>query len=221
MNEKDLNALIRMAAEAERLEEPAGARFEWARADGAERQLRVRKMITGVATLAAAACLGFAAISWLKPAQPVAPGSSGPIAIEKAPAVTPAVVEKATDVALPVPTSPLGAVLLAVFSDKENNCSCLQLNPADFKGDLASWGSEDLVRMARETRCQDDPTRVLVIAMEGPKDKLPSSTAEAELLAAAVRENTPHCGDDICFTQTAAPFVPAGVRVVAGSMALR
>jgi hypothetical protein len=117
--------------------------------------------------------------------------------------------------------SPLGAVLLAVFSDAENNCSCIQLNPADFNGNLKNLGSAELIQMAKQSGCYENPQQVLVIAMEGPRDQLPNSTVEAEMLASAVRENTPHCGDDACFTQTTAPFLSADVRVVAGSLALR
>ena len=213
MNDKDLSALIRMAVEAERLGEPGPVRFEWARADAQERKDRVRKMVAGVATLAAAACLGFAAITWLRPTPPAAL-TPAPVAVNHA------TKEAGTALATVMPPS-VGAVLLAVFNDVEENCSCIQLNPADFAGGLANLDRAELVRIARETSCHDDPGQVLVIAMEGPQGSMPSSAAEAELLATAVRENTTHCPDDACFTRTAAPFLPEGVRVVAGSIALR
>jgi|GEM_PF-3279098 len=222
MIDKDLSALIRMAVEAERLETPAPVRFEWARGDGASRKEQVRKMIAGVATLAAAACLGFAALTWMQPATvtpgpvavaPLGSGTGSGLNTEIAKAAVPGVID--------VVPAPLGAVLLAVFTDAENNCSCIQLNAADFQGKLASLGSAELIQLAKQTGCHEDPQRVLVIAMEGPRDQLPSSTIEAEMLASAVRENTPQCGDDACFTETTAPFLSADVRVVAGSVALR
>ncbi|HYE63305.1 MAG TPA: hypothetical protein VD997_15040 [Phycisphaerales bacterium] len=227
MNDRDLNALIRMAQEVEQLEEPAPLRFEWAQADAGARKLHVRKALGGVAALAAAACLGIAAITWMKPAPS---GVPGPVATNSGPAAVPIDVKveprsEGRDVAVRLASakgsSPLGAVLLAVFKDSEDRCSCIQINGADFKGDLASIGSSELVRAALESSCHENPQEVLVIAMEGPRDRLPSSTAEAEFLAAAVQSGSSHCSDDGCLTETTGAFLPEGVRAVAGTVALR
>lgn len=216
MDDKDIAALIRMAAEAERLEEAAPLRFEWARPNHSDRAQQVRKLAAGIATLAAAACVGFMALVWLKPTPtPVTP----PLAvIDPKPAEVVALVERDPE---PVasPKAEFGSVIMAFFRDSDDRCSCVQLNAADFKGGLAEVHGQELLRRALANACHDNPERVMVIAMQGPTDALPSSTAEAELIAAAMREESAHCGGDaMCISSVASPFFSEGVTLVTSTL---
>lgn len=203
----DLAALVRMAGEAERLEEPAPVRFEWARAAGRQNDL-VRRMTVG--GLAAAACVALGAFFWMKQApapKPLEVATAGPAGAEVAP----------VSVAAKAPEN--GSVVMAFFHDADDRCSCVQLNAGNFKGDLAQVRGDDLVRSALANACHENPQRLLVIAMQGPKEALPASTAEAEVWAACVNDGAGRCrGESLCISDHAAPFIPAGVTMVTGSM---
>ena len=146
-------------------------------------------------------------IVWMKAPQP-APIS--PIAIvPAAPAIEPPKVPEE------------GSVLLAVFHDADDRCSCIQLQHPWSKGtDVSQLGGGAVLRAAMSTTCHDNPDKVLAIAVSGPKYLLPRSTAEAEVLAACVTDNG-RCGDDGgCYSNSAAAYLPAGVTVVAESMGM-
>jgi hypothetical protein len=218
MNDKDLSALIRMATEAERLEEPAPLRFAWAKADRADTASRVRTAVTGIVSLAAAACLGFVALTWMKPT------STQPLPVAVAPTEVQPVVETAPEVirlakADSAPEVEIGSVIMAVFRDADERCSCIQINAADFEGRLSDVGQSEILRRALANACHDNPRQVLVIAMQGPKDELPTTAAEAELLAAAVREDAGHCGSDaMCISSEAVAYMPSSVTVLTSTL---
>ena len=215
MNDKDLSALIRMATEAERLEEPAPLRFEWAKPNRADTASRVRTAATGIVSLAAAACLGFVAITWMKPA----PSQPLPVAV-KSTEVPPVVEPAASEVTHVAKAEPeIGSVIMAVFRDADERCSCIQINAADFEGRLSDVGQSEILRRALANACHDNPRQVLVIAMQGPKDELPTTAAEAELLAAAVREDAGHCGSDaMCISSQAVAYMPSSVTVLTSTL---
>jgi len=219
MNDKDLSALIRMAGEAERLEEQAPLRFEWAKPDRTAREGQFRKMLGGIATLAAAACLGIAVLVWMKPTQTPNLPSGGSITHHE---TSPMDFVRKPEVLADGGASSadnLASVVLASFSDADDRCSCVQMNAADFKGKLTEVGSLELLRTAMANPCHENPKQVLVIAMQGPRESLPTSAAEAELLFAAVADGATHCGDDsMCFTSSTSPYIPEGVTVLAGSI---
>jgi hypothetical protein len=215
MNDKDLSALIRMATEAERLEEPAPLRFGWAKPNRTDTASRVRTAVTGIVSLAAAACLGFAAITWMKPA----PSQPLPVAVKptEVPPVVEAAASEVTHVAKAEPE--IGSVIMAVFRDADERCSCIQINAADFEGRLSDVGQSEILRRALANACHDNPRQVLVIAMQGPKDELPTTAAEAELLAAAVREDAGHCGSDaMCISSQAVAYMPSSVTVLTSTL---
>jgi hypothetical protein len=207
MDERDLNALIRMAAEVDQMEEDGGHSFQWAKARASRRDVLMQRL-TGIGGLAAAACLGLMVFAWLRtPAPSPAPAPSG-VAIKDPVKVQPKPVEE-------------GSVLLAVFHDADDRCSCVQLRDDFAKGrKLTEVGGGELLRTAISTACHENPQKVLVIAVSGPKDMLPKSTAEAEVLATCVSEYG-RCGDDsICYANNAAAYLGPGMTVVAESMGM-
>lgn len=215
MNDKDLSALIRMAMEAERLEEPAPLRFAWAKPEHEATASRVRTMATGIVSLAAAACLGFAALFWMKPSPTPVP--TGPVAVSEEPA---GVHRESVPVVLASTEPDMGSVIMAVFRDADDRCSCIQINEADFDGKLSEVGQAEILRKALANACHENPRQVLVIAMEGPRDELPTTAAEAELLAAAMREEAGPCGGDaMCISSRAVAFMPSSVTVLTSTMA--
>ncbi len=231
LNDKDLAALIRMADEVDRLESPAASRFEWAAVQASGRSALIRRMTLGMGGLAAAACVGLGMFLWAKPAtvpQQISRTNPAPVLtlptptdVESTP-VTVAVGKAPQPVLVTqAPIEPeIQSVVMAVFQDADDRCSCIQMNPGNFKGDLANVGSQELLRTAMANACHANPDRVLVIAMQGPSESLPTSTAEAEVWAACVSERTGHCdGDSFCVTRSSAPFIPAGVTMITGSMA--
>jgi hypothetical protein len=210
MDERDLNALIRMATEVDDMESDAGHSFQWARAKASRRDV-IMQRLTGIGGLAAAACLALMVFMWVRGPQPVAP-TPGPltriISEKPAPAAPPKLSEE-------------GSVLLAVFHDADDRCSCVQLRSDALKGrKVSEMGGGELLRTAIATACHENPEKVLVLAMSGPRDVLPRSTAEAEVLATCITENG-RCGDDsICYASSAQAYLPPGVTVVAETMGM-
>jgi len=208
MDERDLNALIRMATEVDTMESDASHSFQWARAKASRRDV-IMQRLTGIGGLAAAACLALMVFMWVRGPQPAAPT---PVAI---------VPPKIELVPLPAKLSEEGSVLLAIFHDADDRCSCVQLRSDALKGrKVSEMGGGELLRTAIATACHENPEKVLVLAMSGPRDVLPRSTAEGEVLAACITENG-RCGDDsICYASSAQAYLPAGVTVVAETMGM-
>ncbi len=211
MDERDLNALIRMAAEAEQMEQDSNRSFQWARAKSSRRDVLMQRL-TGIGGLAAAACLALMVVAWLRAPQGTTPTPSN-VTIHT---------EKHTDKPAVAKTAEQGSVMLAVFHDADDRCSCVQLRQDAFgKGrDLTQVGGSELLRAAFAGSCHENPEKVLVIAMSGPKEMLPRSTAEAEVLATCVAEYGRCDGDSACYATHAASYLPAGLTVVAESMGM-
>jgi hypothetical protein len=211
MDERDLNALIRMATEVDEMESDESHSFQWARAKDSRRDV-IMQRLTGIGGLAAAACLALMVFMWVRGPQSVAT-TPGPLSITNAPSPV-------APVALPK-LSEEGSVILAVFHDADDRCSCVQLRSDALKGrKLTDMGGGELLRTAIATACHENPEKVLVLAMSGPRDVLPRSTAEAEVLAACISENG-RCGDDsICYASNAQAYLPAGVTVVAETLGM-
>jgi hypothetical protein len=206
MDERDLNALIRMATEVDQMEQDSGHSFQWAKARASKRDTLMHRL-TGIGGLAAAACLALMVFAWLRTPTP-APAPA-PITINPTKTILPKPVEE-------------GSVLLAVFHDADDRCTCVQLRQDAFaKGrKLTEVGGSELLRTAIAGACHENPEKVLVIAVSGAKEMLPKTTAEAEMLATCVSEYG-RCGDDsICYANNAASYFPAGMTVVAESMGM-
>jgi hypothetical protein len=115
-----------------------------------------------------------------------------------------------------------GSVVLAVFHDADDRCTCVQLKDHEWGTgrSLAEVGRGELLRTAMAGGCQDNPDRLLVIAVSGPKDLLPQNTAEAEVLATCVAENG-RCGDDsYCYASNAMSYLAPGVTVMAEAVGM-
>jgi len=209
MDERDLNALIRMATEVDAMESDESHSFHWARAKASRRDV-IMQRLTGIGGLAAAACLALMVFMWVRGPQPAAPT---PVAIA-APTIE--------HIAVPAKLSEEGSVILAIFHDADDRCSCVQLRSDAFKGrKVSEMGGGELLRTAIATACHENPEKVLVLAMSGPREVLPHTTAEAEVLATCISEGG-RCGDDsICYASNAQVYLPAGVTVVAETMGMR
>jgi hypothetical protein len=210
MDERDLNALIRMATEVDRMEEDASHSFQWARAKSSRRDVLMQKL-TGIGGLAAAACLGLMVFMWMRGPQTTAPVVTPPVAKVEQPA------PKTTT----PPHSEEGNVLVAIFHDADDRCSCVQLNKDVLKGrKLTDVGGGELLRTAIAQGCHENPEKVLVLAMSGPKEVLPRSTAEAEVLATCITEAGRCGGDSMCYASNAQAYFPPGVTVVAETLGM-
>jgi hypothetical protein len=213
MDERDLNALIRMATEAEQMEQDSNRSFQWARAKSSRRDVLMQRL-TGIGGLAAAACLALMVVAWLRAPQGTTPVPAN-VAVKPEVHADKPVIAKAK-------APEQGSVMLAVFHDADDRCSCVQLRQDAFgKGrDLTQVGGSEMLRTAIAGGCHENPEKVLVIAMSGPKEMLPRSTAEAEVLATCVAEYGRCDGDSGCYATHAASYLPAGLTVVAESMGM-
>jgi hypothetical protein len=226
MNDKQLNSLIRMAGEVDRLEVDAGLAPPNSLTfyDAKSQFAAVRRLALAVGGLVAAACLTIVAVNALKPAAVPKAGEPVRIAEVPAPEVSHEIIAPFNaPVVTPVRArSGEDSVLMAVFRDADDRCTCVQVRPQDWGEGrrLSEVTRAEILRAAISGACHTNPERVLVIAMSGPAGSLPRSTAEAEILAACMTEGPASCDDDtLCFASNAMAFLPPGVTVLAESMA--
>jgi hypothetical protein len=226
MDDRQLSSLIRMADEVDRLEQSAMVQSPWARPVRPE-QLRaaaLRRWCFAVGGLAAAACLAVMAINWTGPT-PAAPVPHRISSGELTAPVLPVPIEEAQP---RVAVSEGGSVVLTVFQDADDYPSRVELQRPSWSRDcdLSSIDASELIA-AGGTECDADvkqrASRVLVIAFCGPSDSLPSTVAEAELLAACLSDGPQGlCGDDSsCYANSARRFLAEGVEIRAATLALR
>src|SRR4051812_26275201 len=69
MDDRDLNALIRMATEVEQMEQDSGHSFQWAKAN-ASRRSNLMPRLASLGGVAAAACLALMVFVWNRSSQP-------------------------------------------------------------------------------------------------------------------------------------------------------
>lgn len=229
MNNRELENLIRMAMEVEDLEGSRPAlSFDGAPVTVVRTGARRVWLIGG--GLAAAAALTLAAVAvWpTKPSEPSArlADSTGVVGThEVVPPARSVVVDSPppVHVAQVPPDAGEKTVLLAIFRDADDRCSCVQLRDGEWSGrKLADIGRSELLRTAMARACNESPEHVLVIAIAGPAEYLPSSD-QAEVLAACVFETPSTCGDDdsSCYTSAAMACLPAGMTVKAETLAMK
>jgi hypothetical protein len=168
--------------------------------------------LTAIGGLAAAACLGLMVVMWVH----------GPLGSAPSLAPSAARIERPGQIkASPSKAPEEGSVLLAIFRDADDRCSCVQLRHDVLKGrKVTEVGAGELLRAAMAGGCHDNPDNLLVLAVSGPKEVLPRSAAEAEVLATCITENG-RCGDDSgCYASNAVAFLPPGVTVMAETLGM-
>lgn len=215
MNDRELQTLIRMAAEAEALEH-----------SGEMPALRLagrgpRRWAAGLG-IASAAAAGLAiAFVLMRPANVPSGGSlaegPGPV-----PVVTPEGEPGETRLASAAPAEE--CVVMAVYRGPDGQCSCLELKEAQWGGrPLAEVQRRELLDLALAQPCSRDAQQVLVVAVEGKREVLPDSREEAEAIAARLAE-APVSGrysDVTAYAYAAMPDLPPDATVVAERVAVR
>jgi len=239
MNDQQLTALLKLAAEADRLAGGA-ARLPAAvlgpgsmpaaqlgrgvhAATGFYAAPGVRAARWWIAAGAAAAAIGIAvvSVSW----NPVLRQAGEEFAAARAPAssansrpfdssqltVTPSLAHASS-------TSLTGNIMLAVFTDECGERTCIVTHDHDeLRGrDPTKMSDEELLKLALGDRCGSAVEQVTVIGLSGPDGSLPRTNAQAELLAMCLG-TAPFASQP---ASTLLSCVPPGVSVVMASLSL-
>lgn len=232
MNDRQLQELLRMAAEVEEIESHASSTLgqvsPWT---NAHRPNRVRRTAWAVASAAAAIALGAGLFVALRPA-PVAPNSGGDaMAVKPAPApvIEPDVVPVQGVAIAAVDSRPATpGMLLAIYQDILGAARCVQvlplpMNPGESLADVARADLLHADELAEGAVCATGPHRLLVVALAGPANALPASAESAEALATCIAASRDQCSETpSSYADAAAACLPPGVSVrVESTLVLR
>lgn len=199
MNDARLQQLLKLAAEAERLE-------------SGDRHFHVKPLSSKAANFNASRILGVAAAVAFA-------GVIGLLTLK-----SPTVVQPIDVVEAETPTTPIceqeSTVLLALFhkADGIAGRATMALRNWDATRGLNDLAEGELLGIAFEhandMTPEAMPDSVVLLAVSGPSSLIPHSDAEATLLAACL-ENTPaSCGGEVpCYTSAALSCLPPGVTV--------
>jgi hypothetical protein len=180
MNDRDIQQLIRMAGEIERLEGgllEEGPVFRINRAPSDPWKLVRVSSLSGIA--AAVLLAGVVAMKMTATPPPSAPQ---PLA------VIPAKPSETTTVQPVAASDANGCVVLTMFKDGDN-CNCVQMQTKELAGRLEELPRAELIRMALQSPCTTQAQKVVVLAVSGRKDALPKTREDAEALAARMSES--------------------------------
>jgi hypothetical protein len=240
MDDRQLQRLLRMAAEAEQLDHPAagagrvdrvlagGGRVSLARPDRS--WWRARGVPIGGA-LAAAACLAVGAFVFLMPQSPVPIAVAPPEHVEPesrgggsladlgARAEASGETGRAT---LAAHRPEEEAVLFAVYRGANGSCECVQVNDPDWGGDkrLAEVSRHELLRAGLQEPCTTLAPEVLVIGVAGKPGTVPSSRQHAETIARRLGDQPLRGRDVASMAYAAMPDLPAGTVIVAEKVSI-
>lgn len=212
MDERELQALVGMATEAEGLD--IGPASRHARDRAGER--RLGWWIAGVAA-GVAACLGVGVFTWLtwSPPLPV-PGprlAGGGAALEP---------RGSTQGMTPVASSAVDPwVVLAIYRGWDGECRCLHVErpPLVAQKPLEAIRPSELLAMGLESACAATVERLIVLGISGPAEELPTTKDEAEVVAACL--DAAGSEDPSLMARQAESCLPAGVTVVAELLEVR
>lgn len=225
LNDRQLQQLLRMAAEAEELAESSLQVMPASRTWSAGGR---RRTWVGISSLAAAAALALGVFVAL-PSRPPAPlPTDGGLAIaptiDELPIDPPpaAPVEKEAHSPVRLVTGDSGAdpeqsVLFAIFRDPGGDCSCVQLRETDW-GDkrLADVGRDELLAAALGDPCTTLAGQVLIVGVSGRPGSVPTTRLDAETLATRLAHVPMSEHQDVSLAAYAAlPQLPPGSTVVA------
>jgi hypothetical protein len=215
LNDAELSDLLRLAAEADAL---AGPSLLHADAGAARPTPGLRRWSRAVGGVAAAGLLAAAgAAIWLRPGTAPAP-LNAPIArgVIGDPGVAPVSLVPAGECA---PDPAHTSVVVALFKDADGRCRCVVTRGGEEFGEraAASLSPGELLTMALSELCSPEVSRIVVIGLSGPAERLPLTAADAQALAACVEAGS---GDGLQASCLGWACVPDGVSVSTASLAL-
>ncbi|MFN0131348.1 MAG: hypothetical protein ACKVW3_02255 [Phycisphaerales bacterium] len=170
MNDRELERLVRMAVEAERFENEAG--------DSRLLMPRLRRFLFTSLTTAAAACLLVAVLFAMRPAAPT-------------PLTTRDLIPRPADetVGIQQVSSPERSLVMGIFRDRDGRCTCVRWSRQEWGGRrLSDVGRGELVDAVLKASCTSDPRQVMVVAISGPDEVLPTTREGADRLATALAD---------------------------------
>jgi hypothetical protein len=203
MNDDRLNALLRLAIEAEALDAPAPRAVPRARKGAV-----ILRRIGGWMAVAAAATLAFVVVL----GRVGSPGPTPPLATSAGPPTV-----------MPAPTKGEPAMLLALFRGADSACECVVWREAHFGGRaIGDVAPSELVEAVLKDPCAASRgDLLLVVGLQGPREHLPPTQEAARVLANCLATGTDHCGEDVgCNGAGAASCIPAGVSIATGTLAM-
>lgn len=222
MDDRRLAQLLRMAAEAERLEE---ATLPFTR-PGSRGGISMTRWM-GIGSIAAAVVVG--ASLWVSNAIAPTPVVR-PIASNTIPKAsdTPSVVAVSESTPVADPCDNESTVLLALFRKADGNTQTMRFSMQDWdsrrglndlaEGELIGFAFEHQDEMTPENL----PDSVVLLAVSGPSELIPRSDEEAAHLAACLQMAPTTCGEEVpCYTSAALQCLPAGVSVHAEARVVR
>lgn len=126
-------------------------------------------------------------------------------------------------VAAPVAASPKlaasPAMLLAIYQDMFGGARCVQIVPRPLEPgeSLAGLARDEMLHaedIERGAACAPGPHRLLVVALSGPADQLPTTYERAEALASCIAQTRDICSEEqSAYASAAFTCVPPGVSV--------
>ncbi len=226
---QDIQTLLRMAAEAEAIEHPAGLSSPRLHA-GNDRSMgssavrhRSRAVRFGTWAALAAACL--AGALWIGVLK--SPPPPQPIAVNPGPPSPRIVVHPVRS-----GTTPGGepTVTLAIYRDESGDVRCVQWRPHAWMASVSAYpfDASSPLGLPTDEGCTGAAARVLMVSLAGPLDRLPTSDASATALAQCITQSHANIwahastGDECLHASDAACCcLPTGVSVRVESVAMR
>ena len=215
MNDRQLQALLKLALEAERLEQPASApapiawwRRAWAKGGFA----------------AAAAVLLAAPLFWSRPAPMpqdpaetrLTPVAARTLSDEDLGAIQNALAEMFAD---PLNAEQRVALVVAIARGEQGECDCIRWKRHTLPEGkaLADLSKNELLRLGMQDSCAGTSSRLLVVGVAC--DEIPLDGTLAGQVASCV--NTDGCGDTgACYASRALACLPDDATVVAATLAM-
>lgn len=214
-SDAELTDLLRLASEAEAM--AAGTAPEAMPRPSRGGVLRRIGWVVIPAAAAAGLMLAATAVLWQRPA-PAGPSASGPVAghagSERVAGRAPA-----EFAALSPAGAPEASIVVAMFKDEQGRCRCVVTRGGEALGDraAASLSEAELLALALSGLCSPDASKVVVIGLSGPAERLPMTAAAAQSLAACVEAGSSEGLTASCLGWAC---VPDGVTVSAATLAL-
>ena len=233
MNDRQLQELLRMAAEVEAIEAHASSTLGQVSAwTNARRPTVLRRAAWAGLSIAAAVALGAGFFVILRPVPVVPADNSAALATFERPESQPLAVNPVED-AIASPTITLAAapvfegtsapatpgILLAIYQDILGASRCVQvlplaMNPGQTLADVSRIDLLHADDLSGGSSCATGPHRLLIVAIAGPSGSLPSSDASAEALASCIADSRDVCSEALSsYANAAAACLPPGVSV--------
>ncbi|MEE8170541.1 MAG: hypothetical protein V3T70_08340 [Phycisphaerae bacterium] len=224
MTNHDMETLVRWAVEVEALEQRAGSAAQDSTrpvssagplpaapvlAGSPAASLRMPRSVVGVAALAAAACLVLAVLP-----------SRTPQPLDQTSRPLPGLSEAPVPIVMRAGPPAESCVVITVQQRLSGECECVNLRSHawDRGRRLNDVEPDELIHVGLGQSCSSAVERMLVLALSGPPEQLPSSPAEAEQLVACLGDGPSmdsSSGDASSFAKHAQSCVPEGVTVLA------